>query len=242
MTDDRSPRGIHRIPLQNSGTHAHTAPRGRSLRRIHRARHRRGAPRSTAAVTVLSAGILAVVAGCGRSAPPAPPARPAPAETSVAVRAPTVTAAGELAWTVTEIGPRDPEAVLVAAAQVLYSYAPVVDDSARQAVDRARPLLSRAYQQQVGTSTTAMTRFTGSTWQRWRADRAVITATAEMGGDDHPPDTATTHPRVVSVTQTVHAITPAGPTATARKPIALYMVAGRTDTTAAWRVTQLAVR
>lgn len=202
-------------------------------------RGRSSARRLIAAATVLSVGT--VVAGCGRPAPSAPQGRPDRVGVSVVVRSPTVTATGGLSWTASEIDSGDPDAVLIAAAGVLYSYAPVIDANAAQAFDRARPLLSRSCQQRVGASTTGFARITGATWQRWRTDRAVLTAEATVGRDDHPPDTATTHPRVVTVTQTVHS-TPAGLAGTTSDPIVLYMVAGRDESTGGWRVSRLAVR
>ncbi|MBO0878797.1 MAG: hypothetical protein J2P17_00070 [Mycobacterium sp.] len=240
MNDSSPSRKVRRRVLR-AGTRAPIAVLGGGFQHRHPARRRPGAGALIAAMAVLFTGAAVLVTGCAGPAPPALPAPPDPAGASVAIRSPTVTATGELGWAVADVDATDPDAVLVAAAGALYSYAPAVDDSPAQAFDRSRPLLSRSYQQRVGASTTGLARCTGATWQRWRADRAAVTARAMIGGDDHPPDTAITHRRVVTVTETVHSAQ-AGSAGTTVDPIMLYMTAGRHGATGTWRVIELAVR
>ncbi|WP_181063667.1 hypothetical protein [Nocardia nova] len=156
-----------------------------------------------------------------------------------------LTVPGQPAWSTVEVDSTNPDGVLVAAATALYSYAPAVDDNAAQAFDRACPLLSESYQHNVGESVAGLARYTGATWHQWQEQNAVITATAAIAADDHPSDTPTSHARVLTITQTVHAAPPDDTRTTdiaPPRPITVYAVAGRTGSTARWQITKLVVR
>ena len=189
-----------------------------------------------------AAGLILDATSCTVASSPAPRSSP----TSAADQRPVLlTVPGQPAWQKVEVDSTNPDAVLVAAATALYSYAPAVDDSAAQAFDRARPLLSESYQHNVGDSVTGLARYTGATWHQWHEQNAVITATTAIAADDHPSDTPTSHARVLTITQTVHTAPPddTGSTDSASPtPITVYAVAGRTGSTARWQITKLVVR
>jgi hypothetical protein len=94
----------------------------------------------------------------------------------------------------------DPASVMKGALETMFSWQPGRDTSPFDAFARAKPLLSAPFAaQQPGLASPQ----TGSQWQQWANDRAVITAKAEIVTDEHPPDTADKVYRVVALKQSI---------------------------------------
>ncbi|WP_433717320.1 hypothetical protein ACQP2U_43260 (plasmid) [Nocardia sp. CA-084685] len=179
--------------------------------------------RVSAIVVIATALAVAVVTGCGHhestplvpstssSAPAAPPLR---------------------------VDDRDPDAVLVAAAAQIYSWQPAQDPSAAAGFTRARALLDPTYIESVGATAAGLSQVTGATWDRWAAQHATVTATAHIGHDDHPADTATAHQRVVVITQHITLPNPAA--SEPDRVVVAYMIASRLGSTDRWRISMIA--
>ncbi|ATL72479.1 hypothetical protein [Nocardia terpenica] len=187
-------------------------------------RHIRGHRTIAIVAAALALVALVAVAGCGRHD------RTAPATTTSAVPGPAAPAG---------VDDRDPDQVLAWVAARVYSWRPGEDSSPAASFDRARPLLDPVYIRQVGASAAGLANVTGGTWARWRADKAVVSATARVTGDDHPADTPTSRQRVVAIAQ--HVTDPAAPSEPDRMLVA-YMIVTRQTGTDRWRVSMVAPR
>lgn len=130
----------------------------------------------------------------------------------------------------------DPEAVMVAAAQALFSYTPATDPTQAAAADRAAALLDERFYAENKAAFSVLAPITGARWDRWASENATVTARAAVTGDNHPPDAPARISRVVAVTQT--ATTPAG-AVLGESTMAVYMSATRLGV---WRVSALTVR
>lgn len=146
---------------------------------------------------------------------PAPPALPAP---------------------YADVDQTNPESVMVAAAQALFSYTPATDRNQLDAVNRAAPLLDERYYNDNAPSLIALAPITGRQWEQWREQDAVVTATATVTSDEHPEDKPAKVSRVVAVQ--VNATDPSGRTIDSI-PFAAYMTATKLGV---WRVSGAMVR
>ena len=187
-----------------------------------------------------------ITAGCGTRPDQRPATSGPPRSPTVSEPANTPNYPGLGSWSVSSVKDSSAEAVLVGVADTIYTYASAIDRSSREGFDRARGLLSQQYQQDVEATQTGLARYTATTWQRWAQMHAIVAATAAVTADDHPPDTAIRHARVLVVTQSVHP-TP-NSTATDREleprpsPIVLYMTATRPNPASGWRVSMISAR
>lgn len=108
---------------------------------------------------------------------------------------------------------------IVAGLQAVFSYRGADTDPAASAAARAGDLLSPTYRASVDGTWALLAPVTGAQWAQWKAERATVTARADVLSDEHPPDTATSAARVATVTQTVR---PGGQTLA---PITVWVVA-----------------
>lgn len=129
----------------------------------------------------------------------------------------------------------DPESVMVAAAQALFSYTPATDPSQAAGAERAAPLLDERFYTENKPAFTVLAPITGGQWDRWASENAVVTARAAVTADDHPVDAPAKVSRVVAVTQTATA--PSGAVLD-ESTLAVYMTATRLGV---WRVSALTV-
>jgi hypothetical protein len=98
----------------------------------------------------------------------------------------------------------DDDAVIKRVVETMFTWDPGKDTSPADAFNRARPLMSAtlsAQQPDFGGPQA------GSQWHQWAYDRATITAKADIVSDEHPPDTADKHFRVVAIKQTINTAT-----------------------------------
>ncbi|QYA99632.1 hypothetical protein I1A62_00435 (plasmid) [Rhodococcus sp. USK10] len=130
----------------------------------------------------------------------------------------------------------DPEAVMVAAAQALFSYTPATDPTQAAGADRAAALLDERFYAENKAAFSMLAPITGAQWDRWASANATVTARVAVTGDNHPPDAPARISRVVAVTQT--ATTPTG-AVQGESTLAVYMSATRLGV---WRVSALTVR
>jgi hypothetical protein len=96
------------------------------------------------------------------------------------------------------------EAVIKRVVETMFTWNPGKEASPTDAFNRARPLMSAtlaAQQPDFGGPQA------GSQWHQWAYDRANITATADIVSDEHPPDTADKHYRVVAIKQKINGAT-----------------------------------
>jgi hypothetical protein len=97
------------------------------------------------------------------------------------------------------VNQHDPNQVIQAAMQTMFSWQPGQDASAVDAFVRARPFLSAPLAaQRLDLSTGG-----GTQWHDWANERATIDAKADVVSDEHPPDTSDEVHRVVAVTQNI---------------------------------------
>lgn len=94
----------------------------------------------------------------------------------------------------------NPESVMKGALQTMFSWQPGRDESPADAFVRAKPLLSTSLASQQPDLAGPKA---GSQWHQWASDRAIITATAEIVTDEHPPNTADKQFRVVALNQKI---------------------------------------
>lgn len=130
----------------------------------------------------------------------------------------------------------DPESVIVAAAETLFSYDPIADTNQAAAAERAKPLLDEQFYDENTLSFSVLAPISGNRWQQWRDEQAVVTATARITDDDHPADAPARISRVVAVD--VVATAPTGREVD-RMNWAAYMSATKLGV---WRVNAVAVR
>lgn len=134
----------------------------------------------------------------------------------------------------------DPDAVLVAAAQTIFTYRPAEQSSQADSFRAAGDLLNARYSSEVGPSASALAPITGATWARWAETSSIVTADAAISPTQHPADTETSHMRVVEVTQRIEP----GPGG-APEPdqmLTAYMVAGREGPGRPWQVVVIDLR
>lgn len=182
-----------------------------------------------AAAGVVAATAVAVLAGCGTFTDPAP-------STTEQAPAPTCSA-GIDQFSRADLC--DPEAVMTAALEALYSYHPATQTQKGVDIDSAATLLDPGYLDRLGVSYSALAPVTGNTWEQWKAEQTTVEATAVVASDDHPADTAATAARVVAVHQSV--LGAAGTETEQLPPLAIYTVATRTAS-GGWAVSGVNVR
>lgn len=125
--------------------------------------------------------------------------------------------------------PTDPEAVLTAAAEQLFTWYPVSDANRGQATVRAADLL----EPQLVNPTEKIR--ADAQWREWADNGMTITASATISPETHPPDTADRFSRVVVVNQVE--TSPSGERDL--DPTVLFMTANR-HSDGTWRVSEFA--
>ncbi|WP_150116378.1 hypothetical protein [Williamsia herbipolensis] len=157
-----------------------------------------------------AAAVCAVLAGCGDDATTMTQAPSVPSPSAAASSDPPLTM---------QPGPTaqpgacgdgricSPDQVIVSALEAVFSYRGTDTSPADSAAARAGDLLSSQYRTSVDGTWSLLAPITGAQWAQWKADKARVTAAADVQSDEHPPDSATTASRVVTITQTV---TPGG--------------------------------
>ncbi|MBF6125540.1 hypothetical protein [Nocardia brasiliensis] len=91
------------------------------------------------------------------------------------------------------------ESVLRAAITTIFSYRPHEQPDQQVAFGFARELMTPSFAHQAQPAALVWAPITTEQWQHWRADGIAITAAVRLTRDDHPPDTATSTHRVLSV-------------------------------------------
>ncbi|MBC2644306.1 MULTISPECIES: hypothetical protein [unclassified Rhodococcus (in: high G+C Gram-positive bacteria)] len=196
-------------------------------------RHHSRTIRSSVAAAMVTATLLA--AGCGSSDDGHDHAAK-PMDSGGPTAALTTPPPPPLPEQFSSVDQNDPEAVMVAAAQTLFSYTPATDPTQAAGADRAAPLLDERFYAENKAAFSVLAPITGAQWDRWTSANATVTARAALTGDNHPPDAPARISRVVAVTQT--ATTPAGAVLD-ESTVAVYMSATRLGV---WRVSALTVR
>lgn len=187
-------------------------------------------PMRLTAFAAMTFAVLALV-GCGRSDD-----HDHPMDEGGSTQSLTVPADPTLPEPFSSVDQSDPEAVMVAAAQALFSYTPGADTNQIDAANRAAPLLDERYYTDNASSFIALAPITGRQWESWRERSAVATATATVTADNHPEDKPAKVSRVVAVTVTA---VDAGGREIDRVPFAAYMTATKLGV---WRVSAVMVR
>ncbi|QXC46913.1 hypothetical protein [Rhodococcus qingshengii] len=186
---------------------------------------------TTATLAAVMTIAVLVLAGCGRSDD-----HDHPMDEGGPTQSLTVPADPTLPEPFSSVDQSDPEAVMVAAAQALFSYTPGADTNQIDAANRAAPLLDERYYTDNASSFIALAPITGRQWESWRERSAVATATATVTADNHPEDKPAKVSRVVAVTVTA---VDAGGREIDRVPFAAYMTATKLGV---WRVSAVMVR
>lgn len=101
-----------------------------------------------------------------------------------------------------EVWPCSASDVLRAAVSTLYQLDPVVGLDARSMFEAARPLMRAAYSTDTRVGASLWSPITVALWQDWVEHHVPLRTEVRLTGDDHPPDTATSSSRVLSVTLT----------------------------------------
>ncbi|MDH6284580.1 hypothetical protein [Prescottella agglutinans] len=150
------------------------------------------------ALQVIAATLTAVallVAGCSSDEPAAPRTETtdAPPAKVIPYSLPTLD--------ITDVDTTSPDAVALAFARTAYTLLPSVDPNQNEGMVRAAPLLDG----KLAASVQSFNPPTGPgyEWNQWAKARALVTATAELGTQEVPPETPTEAFRMVQVTQTV---------------------------------------
>jgi hypothetical protein len=126
------------------------------------------------------------------------------------------------------VNQHDPNQVIQAAMQTMFSWQPGQDPSAVDAFVRARPFLSAPLAaQRLDPSSPGG----GTQWRDWANERATITAKADVVPDEHPADTPDEVHRVVAVTQNI-TTTPLAPLDAVKFTVWVTAV----NTPSGWRV------
>ena len=133
----------------------------------------------------------------------------------------------------TEVWPCSASDVLRAAVTTLYQLDPVVGLDARSMFEAARPLMRAAYSTDTRVGASHWSPITVDLWQDWVEHHVPLRTEVRLTGDEHPPDTATSSSRVLSVT-----LTPAE-----RTPIvfAVYARSTRQGSERAWLLAEMQV-
>lgn len=124
---------------------------------------------------------------------------------------------------------------MVAALQTVFSYRPSEQADQSSSFRVAAPLMTPDFAARWDTAGSVLAPITSMQWQQWSTRGVVLTATARLGEDDHPPDTDTTFARVAAV-----ALRPAD--GTPSLSLAVYARAIRPSAGAGWRISALEVR
>ncbi|MFE7718578.1 hypothetical protein ACFU44_06000 [Nocardia rhizosphaerihabitans] len=121
--------------------------------------------------------------------------------------------------------------VLHAAVSSLYGLDPLAGRDASATLAAARPLLQPAFAAEARGGMHGCAPISAMRWQDWIDEKVAVSTEVRVRADDHPPDTATSSSRVLSVT-----ITPTG-----QAPIvfAVYARAVRQSTENAWLLADL---
>ncbi|MEU4413322.1 hypothetical protein [Nocardia salmonicida] len=132
-----------------------------------------------------------------------------------------------------EVWPCSASDVLRAAVTTLYQLDPVVGLDARSMFEATRPLMRAAYSTDTRVGTSLWSPITVASWQDWVEHHVPLRTEVRLTGDDHPPDTATSSSRVLTVT-----LTPAE-----RTPIAfsVYARSTRQGPERAWLLAEMLV-
>ncbi|MBX7432784.1 hypothetical protein JDV09_11805 [Mycobacterium sp. Y57] len=125
----------------------------------------------------------------------------------------------------------DPDQVISTALETMFTWAPAQDASPNDALERASGLLTSDLAEQAGG---APEPGPGSQWEQWRADGAVVEATAYFVADETPPNSADRAHRVVVIVQS--ATTPDHRLINETRHTA-WVVADRSD--GGWRVSSI---
>ena len=150
--------------------------------------------RITVALAVALTTTTLLIAGCSSSEPNVSPqtteARPAKV---IPYSLPTL----ELS----DVDTSNPDEVALAFAETAYTLLPSVDRNQNEGMVRAAPVLTdqlaagvRAFDPPTGP---------GYDWNQWAKNRAIVNASAEVGTQEVPPQTATNAYRMLQVTQTI---------------------------------------
>ncbi|MFD4351553.1 hypothetical protein ACFWPX_03290 [Nocardia sp. NPDC058518] len=108
----------------------------------------------------------------------------------------------------TEVWPCSASDVLRAAVTTLYQLDPVVGMDARSMFEAARPLIRAAYSTDTRIGASLWSPITVALWQDWVEHHIPLRTEVRLTGDDHPPDTATSSSRILTVTLTPAERTP----------------------------------
>lgn len=178
------------------------------------------------AATVMAIALTTAVTACstGTTGNPAAPAPSTGSQVTGMQPGPTTSSAP-----CTDRVQCSPDGAAVAGLDTLFSYRATDADPAGAAATRAAALLTEKYRSEVDGTWSMLLPITGSTWTRWRAEKATITATTRLTPDEHPPDTATRAYRVAELTQTV------APTPEPITPQTLFVVL-EAGGAAGWRI------
>ena len=188
-----------------------------------------GRPRT--AVLVAAVAVALAAAGCGSDSEANAPMDPGGPTASLSAPPPPA-----LPAPFAGVDQSNPESVMVAAAQTLFSYAPATDRNQLDAVNRAAPLLDERYYSDNAGSLIALAPITGRQWAQWAEQQAIVTATATVTNDEHPEDKPAKVSRVVAVQ--LDATDPSGRSIDSTS-FAAYMTATKLGV---WRVSGVMVR
>ncbi|MFD3706159.1 hypothetical protein ACFWUP_23720 [Nocardia sp. NPDC058658] len=121
--------------------------------------------------------------------------------------------------------------VLLAAVAGLFAYDPATGVDPPTTFDRVRPLMSAPFQAKAAASVWVLSPVTIVDWNSWVKRGVTMRSEVAITGDDHPPDTATTTARVLSVRLAPANMTPI--------VFAVYSRAVRVSAESAWLITDL---
>ncbi|MFI6217020.1 hypothetical protein ACIBCD_33900 [Nocardia brasiliensis] len=125
------------------------------------------------------------------------------------------------------------ESVLHAAITTIFSYRPHEEADQQVAFRSARELTTPSFAHQAQPAALVWAPVTTQQWQHWRDEGIAITTAVRLTCDDHPPDTATSANRVLSVRLQ--------PGDEPFVVFAVYARATRASTTASWLLAGLEV-
>ncbi|MFD3510085.1 hypothetical protein [Nocardia sp. NPDC058666] len=98
-----------------------------------------------------------------------------------------------------EVSPCSAPEVLHAAVTTLYQLDPIAGLDARSMFEAAEPLMRAAFAADARVAVSMWAPITTVQWQDWVARRVPLRTDVRVTDDDHPPDTATSSSRVLSV-------------------------------------------
>lgn len=99
---------------------------------------------------------------------------------------------------ISDVNRDDPDAVIRDALETMFTWAPAEEDSPAAAYQRAGGYLS---DELAGESSTVSVPGPGTQWLQWRANNAVVEATAYLLADETPTNSADERHRVAVVVQ-----------------------------------------